>query len=135
MLHLHKMALPCLPIVFLHNLQRHRNWTIWRPHVYKSCTCSTTVKVTKSVLISLIFLQISIHIYTNQPFIKTFSKYSFNVIHRRLHRTISFNCCSVYISSDQAASYFTDNNSGRLGDYVTAICLLPNQCGECRKRL
>ena len=28
----------------------------------------------------------------NQPFIKTFSKYSFNATHRRLHRTICFYC-------------------------------------------
>ena len=40
--------------------------------------------------------------YTNQPFIKTFSKYSFNVTHRRLHKTICFNCCSVNILTGQA---------------------------------
>ena len=75
-------------------------------------------KVTKSLLISLIFYR---YIYTNQPFIKTFSKYCFNVTHRRLHRTICFNCWSVYILTDQAASYFTDNNSGRLGDYQNGL--------------
>jgi len=40
-----------------------------------------------------------------------------NVTHIRFNRTIWFNCCSVYILTDQATSYFTDNNSGRLGDY------------------